>query len=874
MNCYKLIFALSGIVLFLSCSDELKPIERETLEEYQSRLAQSSSSFYSSEAEISSSSSSEGANLSSSGEAENSSSSSEEQRIAISGVFQKGPFLPNISAKLYPTSSDLTSQKGQAFWALTDDKGGFKIEGIELDSNYPYARLEADGYYRNEVSGGLSGPITLYAIADIRGKNNVNVNILTHLEYYRVKALVGLGMSLTAAKKLALEEILKIFFGINDVSGFNSGEEMSIFGTSDSDAALLAISILLQSNLSEGSFSLLLANFSQALKEKGIWDDNLNKIRMANWAKSTDLDSIEKNILDWGLSESVPNFKKYIDMYIEANSGSDDNCTNTGDLFCYEGNLIPKCGDINCNGKIEYNPETQFCYTKSTGVSCTAPMCGGKEYTPPEEQCSPTGGIVGKSCNSQWYNPSEWYCHDGDLFACNGTPYNPVTHFCYESVTIYEKCGGIKYDPTTQYCHSDNEIYSCGNKPYNPSTHFCLGSTITPFCGSKTFTSSQFCSGNTVHDKCGTAEFEPSTHFCLGSMITPLCGGQTFTSSQFCSSNVRYDKCGGTVTFTPGTEQCCGSNKYTLATHSCYNSQTYSCGNQPYNPSTHFCLGSTITTLCGGQTYISSQFCSGNAIHNKCGGTVTFAPATEQCCGSSKYKIATEFCYNSSKVGLKCGNRTEIYNPDLYECKPNINPNGIYLKVKPRDNDNNEYEAVLIGTQTWMASNLTLATQRDSRCYEDKYNNCVTYGRLYKWAKAMDLDPPVPLGCNSYTCASYVQAKHKGLCPTGWHLPTRAEWDVMTAYIGGENTEGKKLKAKSGWNNNGNGTDDYGFSAQPGGQYDSGGPFGGGSGGVWWSADEDSSVRAYLRYMRDDIDWAGWNNDYKSNMYSIRCLKD
>jgi len=72
----------------------------------------------------------------------------------------------------------------------------------------------------------------------------------------------------------------------------------------------------------------------------------------------------------------------------------------------------------------------------------------------------------------------------------------------------------------------------------------------------------------------------------------------------------------------------------------------------------------------------------------------------------------------------------------------------------------------------------------------------------------------------------------------------------MTAYIGGSNTEGRKLKATSGWNSGGNGTDQYGFSALPGGNGYSGGSFDVvGFSGLWWSANEYNSNNAYGRYM-------------------------
>jgi uncharacterized protein (TIGR02145 family) len=197
---------------------------------------------------------------------------------------------------------------------IKDDYGNFEIKGIELVS--PYARLEADGFYRNEVTGNKSSTqIKLYAIADLREKDNININILTHLEYYRVLKLIEDGKSLKEAKKQAQREILAVFEIESD--GFANSEDMSIFGTGEGDAALLAISILLQGDLSEADFTERLTDFRLDLSENGKWGNETEKVKMADWARN--YGDIENNILSWGLSSLVPDFKKYANIYWTAN---------------------------------------------------------------------------------------------------------------------------------------------------------------------------------------------------------------------------------------------------------------------------------------------------------------------------------------------------------------------------------------------------------------------------------------------------------------------------------------------------------------------------------------------------------------------------
>jgi uncharacterized protein (TIGR02145 family) len=151
--------------------------------------------------------------------------------------------------------------------------------------------------------------------------------------------------------------------------------------------------------------------------------------------------------------------------------------------------------------------------------------------------------------------------------------------------------------------------------------------------------------------------------------------------------------------------------------------------------------------------------------------------------------------------------------------------------------DGKKYVYVEIGDQTWMAENLNYDVS-GSMCYDYNTANCTTYGRLYDWATAMGFD----LSCNSSTCSEQVSTKHRGICPSGWHIPSNANWDKLMRYADGSYgtsspydspTAGKYLKAKSGWKSN-NGEDTYGFSALPGGIGNLEGDPNIGYGGDWW----------------------------------------
>jgi len=167
--------------------------------------------------------------------------------------------------------------------------------------------------------------------------------------------------------------------------------------------------------------------------------------------------------------------------------------------------------------------------------------------------------------------------------------------------------------------------------------------------------------------------------------------------------------------------------------------------------------------------------------------------------------------------------------------------------------DGKKYKAVEIGAQTWMAENLNYNAS-GSKCYDNKPANCQKYGRLYDWNTAMKV------------------------CPQSWHLPTWAEWDILTVSDRGERTAGKLLMATSGWNKDkvNNGTDDFGFSALPGGFCGSEeGSFRAvGNLGSWWSAYKDDIYYAYGRYG-DDYYEGRYMDDYdKGSLRSVRCVQD
>jgi hypothetical protein len=219
----------------------------------------------------------------------------EESHIAnIEGFVQKGPFVQGSSVTVFDLRNDLT-QTGISFnTQINDNKGSFSLEGITLSSGY--VTLRADGFYFNEVSGGTSkSQITLYALADANDMNNVNINILTHLEKARVEYLIKNGKSFSEAKSQAQQEVLKIFsIEKNDIT---TSENLNITEGGNDNAILLAVSAIVQGFRSEGDLTELLSNISNDIREDGILNEGNLGTQLVSHALYLDTVAIRDNLI-------------------------------------------------------------------------------------------------------------------------------------------------------------------------------------------------------------------------------------------------------------------------------------------------------------------------------------------------------------------------------------------------------------------------------------------------------------------------------------------------------------------------------------------------------------------------------------------------
>ncbi len=208
------------------------------------------------------------------------------------------------------------------------------------------------------------------------------------------------------------------------------------------------------------------------------------------------------------------------------------------------------------------------------------------------------------------------------------------------------------------------------------------------------------------------------------------------------------------------------------------------------------------------------------------------------------------------------------------------------------DRDGQIYKTVKIGDQVWMAENLNYAylqptdeLDSSSFCYNDSAEYCEKYGRLYLWSAAMDSAGTWSLngkGCG-YENECSPTYPVRGVCPEGWHLPSRTEWSILLTAVGGQltmrgySTAGTKLKSTSGWKDfigtNSNGTDDFGFSALPAGfwfdHYCEEGRY-----AYFWSSTDINSGNVCYMILYDYVDEASLGNFRKDLLHSVRCIKN
>ena len=185
------------------------------------------------------------------------------------------------------------------------------------------------------------------------------------------------------------------------------------------------------------------------------------------------------------------------------------------------------------------------------------------------------------------------------------------------------------------------------------------------------------------------------------------------------------------------------------------------------------------------------------------------------------------------------------------------------------------YSTVQIGEQCWFAENLRIETYSNGDAisqglsnvdwssteegalayYNDNATSEVAFGALYNWRSVVDV---------------------RGLCPTGWHVPTDQEWTAMTDALGGESVAGLEMKTAFGWVNDGGGNNLSGFSGFPAGYRATDGLcFNEGYAGYWWSSTPSGAAGWYRGLdLESGTVLRADDSEGPQDSGSIRCIQD
>ncbi len=772
----------------------------------------------------------------------------------LQGVAQKGPFAAGSSVLVYELKGDKNLTKTNRFFdgMITSDDGKYSINNISLAS--PYALLEANGYYLNEVGSSrayTTSPIKLYAYTDLSDRKKANINVLTHLEYFRVRELMANSdgtLKLTDAKKQAQKEIFAAF-GI-DAKNFDASEDLNILGTSDQSAALLAVSVLVKLYVGDSKLTARLTQIGQDIAKDGKWNDAALRASIADLADSADLGEdrysvnttlpkIRSNASDWG---NVPDFEKYVRnfWYNEYGLGACDESnknvvardTNSksalyASKYAYAGSNDKKVRFI-CDEKSKL-------WRRATDIEKDTAGWGNNFKNGDVRNGQVNTNLVYVYEDGKWRHGTaidslmyEQRANGGK--ACTKSALNDTSTVKVNN--LYYVCSAGTQDTAYRWTNTAGNFY---NDTYEARTK-CSTKTDGDLINGRVNTSKVYaCNGTT-----GWKEITDGLSKTLGGCYTNLIDSVGLYS---------------------GTYYVCLSNGWVWASEARINTIHYECKKN----------GELLKGLVNTDKYYT---CDAD----------TFRVERDSIAINYFEKACVSYLESvTAKNGTKwlCENSKWVWDD-----------NAIIGSITD-SRDGKKYKTTTIATQTWMAENLNYDYNEGtakSYCYNNSADSCAKYGRLYMWSAAMDsagVFSATGKGCGDGVTCDVASASSatlvRGVCPEGWHLPSNAERNTLINAVGGSNVAGTKLKSTSGWKNDsygesGNGKDTYGFSMLPAGGFFDGNRFYGS--GEWWSFwhSIESTGSPSNKYSANSTSFgvSGMNSStsVKYTGYSVRCLKD
>ena len=676
--------------------------------------------------------------------------------LNVAGVTQKGPFVKGSAVTVQGIDCKTLEFTDELFEGkVKSDKGDFTVEDVSLKSTC--ALFEVTGVYRNEISGKKSSEkLTLHALTDLKDRKNVNINVLTELEYERLMFLVTeKGKKFAEAKAQAEKEVLAAF----DIKGdFVEFENLNIFESGDENAALLAVSVMMQAETDDAGLVTRMEKFADSFAETGKWKDSGTKKIISEWAievtANGGLDSIRKNVEAWDLGDTVPAFEKFIEAYADGDS-------------------------------------VVLIVTPKSSSSETSVSSSSRDTTYNAEKNTLTDTRDGQVYRTVTIGNQIWMAENLNYKTDSSFCYNDSAEYCAKYGRLYIWDAAMDACPDGWHLPDSTEWNTLFSAVGGKSTAEEVLKSTSGWVGEKG-------EARNGTDNYGFAALPAGFRDERGGL---------------------FSREGGTAKFWSSTER-----------------------------------SSDMATNIILYYYFDVFQASGrhDAMSVRCLKDDTAVPP------SSSSSKPVEKSSSSAKADGSEYDATANTLKDL--------------------RDGKVYRTMQLGVQTWMAENLNFET-KGSLCYHDSAEYCAKYGRLYPWSVAMDsmgIWGANGKGCGfGSTCPSKYPVR--GVCPSGWHVPTQMDWTVLFEEVGGSSIAGKVLKSISGWSGRGDntGTDDFGFSALPAGHYTSVEGLDGKAGTVAFFAssterDKNSSYYVYLDYK----DEARFSNCDETAGLSVRCVMD
>ena len=756
--------------------------------------------------------------------------------LDVAGVSQKGPFVKGSAVTVQGIDCKTLNYTGEVFdGEVKSDKGDFAVDDVTLSASC--AVFAVTGKYRSEITGKESvDEITLHALTDLKDRKNVNINMLTELEYERVIHLVTVGGKKFAdAKELAEKEVLAAF----GIAGyFDNSEDLTIFESGDGNAALLAVSVLMQAETDDAGLATRIEKFTDSFEETGKWNDDKTKATIEQWqvAATADgtLDSIRKNVEGWGYADVVPSFEKYVEVFgdtvVLSSSSKDDMLSSDSESSSSvtpqssSSSKVPEFVEGSSSSSAKANAGSEYDATANT----LKDLRDGKVYKTVKigNQVWMAENLNFETDLSYCYNDSAEYCTKyGRLYKWATAVGKPESECGYGKICSLPSGNIQGVCPSGWHVPSKDEWDTLFN---------AVGGQLT--AGKMLKSTSDW-----IQDGNGTDEF--------GFSVLP--SGYVTKSGTYA-----YAKYYANLLSSTEFEEHDGTGAYVATMSYKYDYVNLEYTNKSYGFSVRCVMGD-------------------GAIPESSSSSSVISSSSEESNPSS----------SSVTLAVQCKTETED------DCE--------YGEIVD-ERDGQTYKTVKIGNQTWMAENLNYAylqptdsLDSSSFCYNDSLKYCEKYGRLYFWSAVMDSAATWSengKGCG-YGVVCTPTFPVRGVCPAGWHIPNRDELYELVLAVGGENDAGDALNASSTLYEQ----NPYGFSFLPSGRkrivwfdkddgeyiYDDDGEY-----GYIWSSTDDywNSDESFTKYHdANELVVAlsvaksgsvGLHGSPKTSGYPVRCLKD